>query len=84
MELRCLYKSGDPLQVVGLAEKRHTPAAALSGGMKRKLQVAIALLGDSKVVLLDEPTSGMVTLQIVNAFVCLVTCVKFSYATLWN
>ena len=68
MELRCLYKSGDPLQVVGLAEKRHTPAAALSGGMKRKLQVAIALLGDSKVVLLDEPTSGMALHSICRRF----------------
>ena len=46
------------LQVVGLADKATTPAQALSGGMKRKLQVAIALLGNSRVVLLDEPTSG--------------------------
>ena len=46
------------LTAVGLADKRHCPAAALSGGMKRKLQVAIALLGGSKVVLLDEPSSG--------------------------
>ncbi len=43
---------------VGLADKRSCLAAALSGGMKRKLQVAIALLGGSKVVLLDEPSSG--------------------------
>ncbi len=34
-------------------------SASLSGGMKRKLSVAIALIGDSKVVILDEPTSGM-------------------------
>ena len=31
----------------------------ISGGQKRKLQLAVALLGDSKIVLLDEPTSGM-------------------------
>ena len=43
---------------MGLTDKAHTEAAALSGGMKRKLQVAIALLGDSPVVLLDEPSSG--------------------------
>jgi ATP-binding cassette subfamily A (ABC1) protein 3 len=31
----------------------------LSGGMKRKLCVAMALIGKSRVVLLDEPTAGM-------------------------
>jgi len=34
-------------------------AQNLSGGTKRRLSVAIALIGDSKLVLLDEPTSGM-------------------------
>ena len=46
------------LSSVGLQDKGHSAAAALSGGMKRKLQVAIALLGGSTVVLLDEPSSG--------------------------
>ena len=46
------------LQAVGLLDKAHTEAAALSGGMKRKLQVALALLGGSPIVLLDEPSSG--------------------------
>ncbi|KAL3669965.1 hypothetical protein V7S43_005338 [Phytophthora oleae] len=44
---------------VGLVEKRDTISSALSGGMKRKLSVAISLLGDSSLVFLDEPTSGM-------------------------
>ena len=44
---------------VGLTEKIRTLSCDLSGGMKRKLSVAIALVGDSKVVFLDEPTSGM-------------------------
>jgi ABC-type Na+ transport system ATPase subunit NatA len=44
---------------VALGEKRNTLAKNLSGGMKRKLSVAIAFCGGSKVVLLDEPTSGM-------------------------
>ncbi|ETV67436.1 hypothetical protein H257_16318 [Aphanomyces astaci] len=44
---------------VGLTEKRQVKASDLSGGMKRKLSLAIALLGDSQVVFLDEPTSGM-------------------------
>ena len=44
---------------VGLSEKRHVMSEALSGGMKRKLCLSIALIGDPKFVLLDEPTSGM-------------------------
>ena len=36
-------------------------ANTLSGGQKRKLSVGIALIGDTKVVILDEPTSGMDT-----------------------
>jgi len=44
---------------VGLADKLDTLSGALSGGMKRKLSVAVALCGDPKFLLLDEPTSGM-------------------------
>lgn len=44
---------------VALYEKRNTFSKNLSGGMKRKLSVAMAFCGGSKVVLLDEPTSGM-------------------------
>jgi ATP-binding cassette subfamily A (ABC1) protein 3 len=47
------------IEQVGLTEKINTPSKALSGGMKRKLSLAIALIGDSKIVFLDEPTSGM-------------------------
>ncbi|XP_042485746.1 ABC transporter A family member 1 isoform X1 [Macadamia integrifolia] len=44
---------------VGLADKVNTVVSALSGGMKRKLSLGIALVGNSKVIILDEPTSGM-------------------------
>lgn len=44
---------------VALFEKRNTFSRNLSGGMKRKLSVAMAFCGGSKIVFLDEPTSGM-------------------------
>eukprot|EP01043_Picozoa_sp_COSAG02_P067943 COSAG02_NODE_11099_length_1793_cov_1.088548_1_plen_379_part_00 len=44
---------------VGLTEKTFTKAGELSGGMKRKLSLCMALIGDAKVIFLDEPTSGM-------------------------
>jgi ATP-binding cassette subfamily A (ABC1) protein 3 len=42
-----------------LTPHRHKLAIRLSGGMKRKLCVAIALIGDPEVVLLDEPSAGL-------------------------
>ncbi|GMF48551.1 unnamed protein product [Phytophthora fragariaefolia] len=47
------------IEDVGLTEIRHALAKTLSGGQKRKLSVALAFLGGSKLVFLDEPTSGM-------------------------
>jgi ATP-binding cassette subfamily A (ABC1) protein 3 len=37
------------------------PIIKYSGGMKRTLSVAVAMLGDPQIILLDEPTNGMVT-----------------------
>ncbi|XP_047223624.1 retinal-specific phospholipid-transporting ATPase ABCA4 isoform X2 [Girardinichthys multiradiatus] len=42
-----------------LPHKRDEEAQNLSGGMQRKLSVAMAFVGGSKVVILDEPTSGV-------------------------
>ncbi|KAH9937769.1 P-loop containing nucleoside triphosphate hydrolase protein [Epithele typhae] len=42
-----------------LAEKIHYPSGKLSGGQKRKLQLAIGLVGGSSIVLVDEATSGV-------------------------
>jgi ABC-type methionine transport system ATPase subunit len=44
------------IEDVALLEKRNTLSKNLSGGMKRKLSVAVAFCGDSSTVLLDEPT----------------------------
>ncbi|CAL5441474.1 unnamed protein product [Camellia sinensis] len=47
------------LAEVRLTEATQRRAGSYSGGMKRRLSVAIALIGDSKLVILDEPTTGM-------------------------
>uniref|UniRef100_A0A8C0KX41 ATP binding cassette subfamily A member 7 n=1 Tax=Canis lupus dingo TaxID=286419 RepID=A0A8C0KX41_CANLU len=47
------------LQDVGLVPKRRAQTRHLSGGMQRKLSVAMAFVGGSRVVILDEPTAGV-------------------------
>uniref|UniRef100_A0A671TWH5 P-type phospholipid transporter n=1 Tax=Sparus aurata TaxID=8175 RepID=A0A671TWH5_SPAAU len=47
------------LKDTGLPHKRHSRTSTLSGGMQRKLSVALAFIGGSKVVILDEPTAGV-------------------------
>ncbi|XP_075689302.1 retinal-specific phospholipid-transporting ATPase ABCA4 isoform X2 [Rhinoderma darwinii] len=47
------------LEDIGIPHKRNEEAQNLSGGMQRKLSVAMAFVGESKVVVLDEPTSGV-------------------------
>ena len=49
------------IYAIELHEVQFQLANTLSGGQKRKLSVGIALIGDTKVVMLDEPTSGMDT-----------------------
>ena len=47
------------LEQFGLSEKRNSRARELSGGMKRRVQIAKALVHDPKIVILDEPTAGV-------------------------
>ena len=47
------------LEEVGLYEARNRFANNLSGGMKRRLGIAQALIGDPKLIIVDEPTTGL-------------------------
>jgi len=50
---------GHALEVVDLADRRDTPAYELSGGMRRRLSLACALVHRPEVLFLDEPTVGI-------------------------
>ena len=50
--------SAETIELVGLADKRDARTKQLSGGQLRRLDVALALIGDPELVFLDEPTTG--------------------------
>jgi ABC-2 type transport system ATP-binding protein len=47
------------LEAVGLADRAKSPVETLSGGMQRRLNIAVALVHQPKLVILDEPTTGL-------------------------
>lgn len=49
----------DALDLVGLSERRKDQIKKYSGGMKRRINIAAALLHDPKIVIMDEPTVGI-------------------------
>jgi ABC-2 type transport system ATP-binding protein len=52
-------RGSELLEMLGLAEKRQRLASTLSGGMKRRLNLALALVHDPEIVVLDEPEAGL-------------------------
>ncbi len=50
--------TGDLIGIVGLDEKADARVKTLSGGQKRRLEVALGIVGDPDLIFLDEPTTG--------------------------
>ncbi|MFD7911202.1 ATP-binding cassette domain-containing protein [Streptomyces sp. NPDC059752] len=51
--------AGELLERFDLVEAAKKPAASYSGGMKRRLDIAMTLVGDPRIIFLDEPTTGL-------------------------
>lgn len=47
------------LNLLGLSDKSHVRASKLSGGMKRRLNICLALVHDPEILILDEPEAGL-------------------------
>jgi ABC-2 type transport system ATP-binding protein len=52
-------KANDLLQLFGIHDRRHSPLASYSKGMRQRVLISAALLHDPQVLILDEPLSGL-------------------------
>jgi ABC-2 type transport system ATP-binding protein len=50
--------TGDLIEIVGLEEKTDARIKTLSGGQRRRLELALGIVGDPDLIFLDEPTTG--------------------------
>ena len=57
--LQIKKKSEELLQILGLTEVRNKPVKKFSGGMKRRVNLAIGVIHDPEILFLDEPTVGV-------------------------
>jgi ABC-2 type transport system ATP-binding protein len=55
----CAERADELLELVGLTERSGDAVKEFSGGMKRRLELARALMNEPKILLMDEPTSGL-------------------------
>jgi ABC-2 type transport system ATP-binding protein len=53
------HRAAELLERFDLAEAARKPAGTYSGGMRRKLDLAMTLVGDPRIIFLDEPTAGL-------------------------
>ncbi len=55
----CVNRARELLTILGLSDKAEERAVNLSGGMKRRLNICLALIHDPEILVLDEPEAGL-------------------------